>query len=109
MSFFQKILDGADLLFAGMMGAIVALAVNTEIRTLKQRVYFIVSGSVSSYYLADPVNAYFHLTDGNFRTAMGFLVGIFGAAVLQAITRAVKAADLWEFVKNRFGGGNPTP
>lgn len=107
MNIFQKILDGADLLIAGMLGAIVALAAYTEVKTVKQRIYFVGSGSASAYYLADLILSVFHLTnaDGKFQTAMGFLIGIFGAAVCQAVVRAIKTADLVDLLKNILSRG----
>jgi len=38
---------------------------------------------------------------------VGFLLGTFGGSLIAAITRAIKAADLWAFIRQRFGGGNP--
>ena len=38
---------------------------------------------------------------------IGFLLGTFGGSLLAAINRAIKAADLWALIRQRFGGGNP--
>lgn len=103
MQFIQKFLDGADLLIAGTLGALVSLAAHTELQTAKQRLYYIVCGAVSAYYLSDSVAGYFNLQNAKAISAIGFLIGIFGAALLQAIMRGIKDADLWGFIKARFG------
>jgi hypothetical protein len=38
---------------------------------------------------------------------VGFLLGAFGGSLMTAINRAIKAADLWALIRQRFGGGNP--
>ena len=38
---------------------------------------------------------------------VGGLLGTFGGSLLAAINRAIKAADLWALIRQRFGGGNP--
>ena len=105
MQSLTKLLDGADLLIAGTLGAFVGLAANVELRTVKQRLYFVVCGALSAYYLGDFAAAYFNLGDGKARTATGFLIGIFGAALLQAIVRGIHNADVWGFITSRFGAG----
>ncbi|MDW9402588.1 MFS transporter, partial [Pseudomonas soli] len=46
------------------------------------------------------------VTDPNTVAGVGFLLGTFGGSLLTAVNRAIKAADLWALIRQRFGGGN---
>ena len=117
MSFFQKILDQVDLITAGLIGAVCALLLSTEVRTFKQKISLLFFGTVSSYYLSDLAAMYFHLEGSKFISAIGFLLGLLGFAFFQAVLRSVKSLDIVDLLKNavsqafdkitgRFGGGS---
>ena len=53
------------------------------------------------------VSAYLNVTEPKIVAGIGFLLGTFGGSLLAAINRAIKAADLWALIRQRFGGGNP--
>lgn len=101
----EKLEAGLDLLLAGVAGAFVGLFMYTEIKTAKQKIYFTLCGGLSSFYGAPYIADYFHITGDGARTFFGFAIGIFGAAVLQAVKRAIDAADLIELIKSRFNIG----
>lgn len=98
----EKLEAGLDLLLAGVAGAFVGLFMYTEIKTAKQKLYFTLCGGLSSFYGAPYIADYFHITGDGARTFFGFAIGIFGAAVLQAVKRGIDAADLVELIKARF-------
>ncbi len=101
----EKFEQGLDLLLAGIAGAFVGLFMYTEIKTAKQKIYFTVCGGLSSFYGAPYLAEYFHITGDGARTFFGFAIGIFGAAMLQAVKRGIDAADVVELVKARFNIG----
>ncbi len=101
----EKLEAGLDLLLAGIAGAFVGLFMYTEIKTVKQKMYFTLCGGLSSFYGAPYIADYFHITGDGARTFFGFAIGIFGAAVLQAVKRGIDAADLVEIIKARFNIG----
>lgn len=101
----EKLIAGIDLLFAGIAGAFVGLFMYTEIKTVKQKLYFTVCGGLTSFYAAPYLAEYFHITGDGARTFFGFAIGIFGAALLQAIKRGIDAADIVEIIKARFNLG----
>lgn len=106
----EKLEAGIDLLLAGIAGAFVGLFMYTEIKTAKQKMYFTLCGGLSSFYGAPYIADYFHITGDGARTFFGFAIGIFGAAVLQAVKRGIDAADLIELIKSRFNiGKGPQP
>lgn len=101
----EKLEEGLDLLLAGVAGAFVGLFMYTEIKTVRQKLYFTLCGGLSSFYVAPYLVTYFHITGDGARTVFGFAIGIFGAAVLQAVKRGIDAADLVEIIKARFNIG----
>lgn len=101
----EKLVAGIDLLFAGIAGAFVGLFMYTEIKTVKQKLYFTVCGGLTSFYAAPYLAEYFHINGDGARTFFGFAIGIFGAALLQAIKRGIDAADIVEIIKARFNIG----
>lgn len=105
----EKLESGLDLLLAGIAGAFVGLWMYTEIKTAKQKIYFTMCGGLSSFYAAPYLAEYFHITGDGARTFFGFAIGIFGAAMLQAVKRAIDATDLWEVIKARFNIGKGEP
>ncbi len=105
----QRLESGLDLLIAGICGAFVGLCLYPEIKTAKQKIYFTACGGLSSFYAAPYLAEYFHITGDGAKTFFGFAIGIFGAAMLQAVKRAIDATDLWEVIKARFNLGKGDP
>jgi paired small multidrug resistance pump len=67
----------------------------------------IFSGAVCAHYLTGLISPYFGVVELRSVAGVGFLLGTFGASLIAAIIRAIKAADLWAFIRQRFGGCNP--
>lgn len=105
MEFFQKFLDNIGWGIAGIMGALVSLPFHDDIKSVKARIWFVCTGALCAYFLTDLVSLYFKI-DRGLAGSVGFLMGAFGGSLLAAVIRAIKAADIWQFLKNRFGGGN---
>src|SRR5476651_1639549 len=68
---------------------------------------FLITGMACSIYLTSMVSTYLGVTEPKIVAGIGFLLGAFGGSLLAAINRAIKSADLWALIRQRFGGGNP--
>ena len=102
MDFLHRLLDRLDLLIAGLFGVIVASWWHKDDLTdWRAWLIFLITG------VASMVSAYLGVTEPNIVAGVGFLLGTFGGSLLAAINRAIKAADLWALIRQRFGGGNP--
>ncbi len=104
----DKLRESADLLLAGFLGSVVGLYFYPQFRTKTQIMWFIVSGSIISYYGGRFLIAYYHLENDALSSFFGFLIGIFGASLVQAGKRAVDSLDLLEIIKSKIpflGGG----
>jgi len=98
----EKLKESADLLLAGFLGSVVGLYFYPEFNTKAQVLRFILSGSIISYYGGRFIIAYYHLENDALSSFFGFLIGIFGASLVQAAKRAVDSLDLLEILKARF-------
>jgi len=98
----EKIKESADLLLAGFLGSVVGLYFYPEFKTKGQILRFVLSGSIISYYGGRFIIAYYHLESDALSSFFGFLIGIFGASLVQAGKRAVDSLDLLEILKARF-------
>ncbi|MBT9268571.1 MFS transporter [Pseudomonas sp. MG-9] len=111
MELLQRLLDKFDrleLLIAGLVGAVVASWWHKDDLTdWRAWLIFITTGLACAVYLTGMVSAYLGVTEPNIVVGVGFLLGTFGGSLLAAINRAIKAADLWALIRQRFGGGNP--
>lgn len=108
MDFLHRLLDRLDLLIAGLLGVIVASWWHKDDLTdWRAWMIFLITGVSCSLYLTGMVSAYLGVTEPSIVAGIGFLLGTFGGSLLAAINRAIKAADLWALIRQRFGGGNP--
>ena len=111
MEYLQRLLDKIDrfeLLIAGLIGAVVASWWHKDdLSDWRAWMVFLVTGVACSLYLTSMVSAYLNVTEPKIVAGIGFLLGTFGGSLLAAINRAIKAADLWALIRQRFGGGNP--
>lgn len=108
MDSLHRLLDRLDLLIAGLFGVIVASWWHKDDLTdWRAWLIFLTTGLACSVYLTGMVSAYLGVTEPNIVIGVGFLLGTFGGSLLAAINRAIKAADLWALIRQRFGGGNP--
>jgi len=105
MEFFHRMLDKAEWIVAGLIGAIVASWWHKEDLTdWKAWAVFLITGLACATYLTGIVSAYLSITDPSNVTGVGFLLGSFGGSLMTAVNRAIKAADLWALVRSKFGG-----
>lgn len=109
MEFLYRLLDRLDTWFmAGLLGAVAASFWHKDdLVDRKAWAIFIFSGAVCAHYLTGLISAYLGVVEPRSVAGIGFLLGTFGGSLIAAITRAIKAADLWAFIRQRFGGGNP--
>ncbi len=99
----HKIFQNAELAIIGSIGALIALRNHPEVKGRAQVALFIVTGGVIAYFSAGLVGEFFGIA-AKHTGAVGFFIGIFGASLIDAIGRAIKTADLWGFVKSKWGG-----
>ncbi|MDZ3825862.1 MFS transporter [Pseudomonas monsensis] len=111
MELLQRLLDKIDrfeLLIAGLVGAVVASWWRKDdLADWRAWMIFLVTGIAYSLYLTSMVSTYLGVTEPKIVAGIGLLQGTFGGSLLAAINRAIKAADLWALIRQRFGGGNP--
>ena len=108
MEYLQRLLDKLDWAIAGFLGAVAAgWWHRDDLINRKAWAVFIFSGAVCAHYLTGLVSAYFGIDEPRSVAGVGFLLGTFGGSLIAAITRAIKAADLWALIRQRFGGGGP--
>lgn len=111
MELLQRLLDKIDrfeLLIAGLVGAVVASWWHKdELTDWRAWLVFLITGLACSFYLTSMVSTYLGVTEPKIVVGIGFLLGSFGGSLMTAINRAIKSADIWAFIRQRFGGGNP--
>lgn len=106
MEFLHRLLDKIDLLFAGLLGALISsLWHKDDLVDRKTWLIFLITGVSCALYLTGMVSTYFGITDPSNMAGVGFLLGTFGGSLMAAINRAIKAADLWALIRSKFGGG----
>lgn len=95
-------------LIAGIAGAFVSLRFVQG--TLLERVTMAGGGAALSYYATPPIADWLGMASAE--GLVGFLVGLFGMAIvakvyeaIQAMPAATMAAEAWESIKRRIGGG----
>lgn len=87
--------------FAGVLGAVVSIRYLQG--SWKARISMAISGSLGAYYAAPYLSAVLEMPEG----LMGFLVGMFGMAVVSRAWDAVQMAPiqaLWQAVLDRVRG-----
>lgn len=109
MEWFEYLIVKFQLALAGFFGALVVTRYQKDAKTKKDVVVFVLSGAATAHYLSIPVGNWLKYSGENLG-GIGFLLGMFGGAIIIAILRALEAADLWslakEIIKSRFGGGS---
>lgn len=89
------------LIGAALAGSVVGLMNNTSLSTSKQRFSFVVSGVISSYYMTGFLSRHFIMvTDPDAKSITSFLIGMFGAAIIQAAYKTIRGAT---FISQLFG------
>lgn len=103
MSGLDKLTDGIVIAATGAVGAVVSLIIGAEVRTLRQRVSFVFCGLASAYFCAAPAAHYFKIYDDQFVMGLAFLIGVFGAAIIQSILRGIGNLDVAGLIRKRLG------
>lgn len=88
----------------GLIGALISVPFQRDLKTARGIAIFVLTGSACAHYLTELVSRYFEVEPGS-AGGIGFLLGAFGGSLIAAVIRTLETADLWEFIKNRFGGG----
>ncbi|MDZ5602585.1 MFS transporter [Pseudomonas sp. RP23018S] len=105
MGFFHSLLEKFDLGIAGLFGALIASRWHKDDLTDRTAwLLFLFTGMACAHYLTGMVSAYFGIVEPRSVAGVGFLLGTFGGSLIAAITRAIKAADLWSVIRSKFGG-----
>lgn len=108
MELLHRLLEKTELLLAGGLGVVVASWWHKDdLTSLRAWIIFLVTGVSCALYLTSMVSGYLGIADPDKVAGIGFLLGAFGGSLLTAINRAIKAADLWALIRQKFGGGNP--
>lgn len=103
MEYLHNWLVKLDLFIAGLIGAVIALPFQPELRTRGAKLVFIFSGAFCAHYLTALVAHYLHIDPGA-AGSVGFLLGAFGGSLIAAVMRALNQSDLWALVRGRLGG-----
>ena len=90
-------------LLAGFAGAFSSLRFISELSNW-QKATGVVFGGVQADYFAPLIADYFQ--SPQHETTIGYAVGLFGLSLTAAIFDAIKKANLWQLIFNRFGGGD---
>jgi hypothetical protein len=108
MDFLHRLSERADWMMAGLFGVIAASWWHKDdLNDWKAWVVFLITGVACALYLTGIVSTYLSITEPGNVAGIGFLLGAFGGSLMTAINRAIKAADLWSLIRQKFGGGNP--
>lgn len=108
MELFEKLSGRTWLLLVGICSAFVGLVIHTEIKTFRQRLAFMAGGTFCCLFCTGPVTRYLNVTDPDYVSLTGFLLGIFGMSLLQRIKAYVDSLDIIAVIKSRmFPGAKP--
>lgn len=107
MGIFHYLLEKLDWAIAGLLGALVATRWHKDdLLDRKAWILFLLTGMACAHYLTGMVSTYFGIVEPRSVAGVGFLLGTFGGSLIAAVTRAIKAADLWSVIRSKFGGPN---
>lgn len=98
-----KHLEDFKWAFAGLIGALVAVRFQNDLKTKGSIVIFVLSGSAYAHYLTGLVDDYFNIAPSS-AGGIGFLLGAFGGSLTAAIIRAISSSDLVELLRKKIGG-----
>jgi paired small multidrug resistance pump len=108
MEYLNRLLEKIDWVIAGLIGAVVASWWHKDdLTNWRAWTIFLLTGVACALYLTGMVSDKLGVTEPNNVAGVGFLLGTFGGSLMAAVHRAIKAADLWALLRQRFGGGNP--
>lgn len=88
---------------AGLFGSFISFKFVSELGIFGRAATF-VGGVAFSTFLSPPIAGYFKFGP-EYYGGIGLIVGVFAMGVVAAILKALRDADLWAFIRSRFGGG----
>lgn len=100
----SKLWAYVEVWVAGAVGAAASIRFSDDINTFGKRLTAIASGAAAAHYLTPMVMDHLDITTTG-AGGVSFLLGLFGMSIAASIIRAIKNADLWAFVRSRWGGG----
>lgn len=89
----------------GLCGSVLGLFVHAEINTLRQRIAYVFGGVCCSTIFPRPVADWLQLADDKqliWLPAFGFILGLFGMALLQRLKHTVDNLDVGAVLAARF-------
>ena len=90
-------------LLAGLAGGLSSLRFISDLSHW-QKATCVIFGGVQADYFAPFIADYFG--SPQHETTIGYAVGLFGLSLTAAIFDALKKANLWQLIFNRYGGGD---
>lgn len=106
MSVWGWIIDVSDTFqwgIAGFIGALVASWFRREdLPRRKDFIFFAMTGAVIAHFLTGVIATYLEVSLAN-AGSIGFLLGLFGGTMAQAIIRGIVKSDFWQLVMSRWG------
>lgn len=89
---------------AGFFGALVASYVRREdLKKRRDYIFFACTGAITAHFLTGAIATYLEVSAPN-AASIGFLLGLFGGPLIQAVIKGIKSADPWQFIMSRWGG-----
>lgn len=98
----EDFVGDARLAMAGIIGAIAAAPLHSDVKGWKAKTVFVLGGLGASYFLTGIVADYFHVEPDK-AGGIGFLLGAFSGSLLDAGTKAIRATDLGALLRARLG------
>lgn len=90
--------------FAGFIGALVASWFRRDdLKNSRDFALFAITGAVIAHFLTGAIAEYLEVSPAN-AGSIGFLLGLFGGTLAQAIIKMIIKSDGWQFIMSRWGG-----
>lgn len=90
--------------FAGFIGALVASWFRRDdLKNRRDFIAFAISGAVIAHFLTGVIATYLQVSPAN-AGSIGFLLGLFGGTIAQALIKMIVKSDGWQFIMSRWGG-----
>lgn len=98
----SKLWSYIEVWVAGAIGAAASIRFSDDIDTFGKRLASISSGAAAAHYVTPMVMEHLGINAAG-AGGVAFLLGLFGMSIAASIIRAIKSADLLEFVRGWIG------